>query len=85
MGAWKDILIDMDNAMLEQQAIDDWNRYEMERDEAIERRREIMQRAWDLHRAGRKLVQFFPEVGQINFQISAQYRAEARQIRRDWR
>jgi len=85
MGAWKDILIDMDNAMLEQQAIDDWNRYEMERDEAIERRREIMQRAWDLHRAGRKLVQFFPEVGQINFQISAQYRAEAREIRRDWR
>lgn len=85
MGAWKDMLIDMDNAMLEQQALDDWNRYEMERDEAIERRREIMQRAWDLHRAGRKLVQFFPEVGQINFQISAQYRAEARQIRRDWR
>ena len=81
MGAWKDMLIDMQD----QQAQDDWNRYEMERDEAIERRREIMQRAWQLHRAGRKLAQFFPDIGNINLQISAQYRAEARQIKRDWR
>ena len=63
---------------------DDWNRYEMERDEAIERRREIMQRAWQLHRAGRKLAQFFPDIGNINLQISAQYRLEARQIKRDY-
>lgn len=81
MGAWKDMLIDMQD----QQAQDDWNRYEMERDEAIERRREIMKRAWQLHRAGRKLAQFFPDIGNINLQISAQYRAEAREIRRNWR
>ena len=85
MGAWKDILIDMDNAMLEQQALDDWNRYEMERDEAIERRREIMQRAWDLYRFGRKAAGLFPQVAQVNFEIASQYREEARQIRRDWR
>ena len=81
MGVWKDMLIDMQD----QQAQDDWNRYEMERDEAIERRREIMQRAWQLHRAGRKLAQFFPDVGSINLQISAQYRAEALQIKRAWK
>ena len=81
MGAWKDILIDMQD----QQAADDWHRYEMERDEAIERRREIMQRAWKLHRVGMKLAKFFPDIGQINLQIASQYRAEARQIRRDWR
>jgi hypothetical protein len=81
MGVWKDMLIDMQD----QQAQDDWNRYEMERDEAIERRREIMKRAWQLHRAGQKLAQFFPDIGNINLQISAQYRAEARQIKRDWR
>jgi hypothetical protein len=85
MGAWKDMLIDMDNAMLEQQALDDWNRYEMERDEAIERRREIMQRAWDLYRFGRKAAGLFPQVAQVNFEIASQYREEARQIRRDWR
>ena len=81
MGAWKDMLIDMQD----QQAQDDWNRYEMERDDAIARRREIVLRAWQLHRAGRKLAQFFPDIGNINLQISAQYRAEARQIKRDWR
>lgn len=81
MGVWKDMLIDMQD----QQAQDDWNRYEMERDEAIERRREVVQRAWQLHRAGRKLAQFFPDIGNINLQISAQYRAEAREIRRNWR
>mgnify|MGYP006186235963 FL=1 len=80
MGAWKDMLIDMQD----QQAQDDWNRYEMERDEAIERRREIMQLAWQFHRAGRKLA-CFPDIGNINLQISAQYRAEARQIKRDWK
>lgn len=81
MGAWKDILIDMQD----QQAADDWYRYEMERDEAIARRREIVQRAWQLHRAGMKIKRFFPEIGDINLQIAAQYRAEARQIKRDWR
>ena len=81
MGVWKDMLIDMQD----QQAQDDWNRYEMERDEAIERRREIMQRAWQLHREGMKLKRFYPEIGNNNLQISAQYRAEARQIKRDWR
>ena len=81
MGVWKDMLIDMQD----QQAQDDWNRYEMERDEAIARRREIMMRAWQLHRAGRKLAQFFPDIGNINLQISAQYRLEARQLKRAWR
>lgn len=85
MGAWKDILIDMENAMLEQQAADDWNRYEMERDDANERRREIMQRAWDLYRFGRKAAGLFPQVAQVNFEIATQYREEARQIKRDWR
>jgi len=81
MGAWKDILINMQD----QQALDDWNRYEMERDEALERRREIIQRAWKLHRVGMKLAKFFPDIGQINLHIASQYRADARQIRRDWR
>jgi hypothetical protein len=81
MGAWKDILTNMQD----QQAADDWNRYEMERDEALEHRREIIQRAWKLHRVGMKLAKFFPDIGQINLQIASQYRAEARQIRRDWR
>lgn len=81
MGAWKDILIDMQD----QQAADDWCRYEVERDEAIARRREILTRAWQLHRAGMKLAKFFPDIGNINLQIAAQYRAEAREIRRHWR
>lgn len=85
MGAWKDMLIDADNALADQQAAEDWYRYEMERDEAIKRRREIMQQAWKLHRAGMKLAKFFPEIGQINLELAAQYRAEAREIRRDWR
>jgi hypothetical protein len=81
MGAWKDMLIDMQD----QQATDDWCRYEVERDEAIARRREILTRAWQLHRAGQKLVKFFPEVGQINLVLAAQYRAEAREIRSHWK
>ena len=81
MGVWKDMLIDMQD----QQAQDDWNRYEMERDEAIERRREIMKRAWQLHRAGMKIRQLFPAIGAINLQIASGYRAEARQIKRDWK
>lgn len=81
MGAWKDILIDMQD----QQAADDWCQYEMERDEAMERRREILTRAWQLHRVGMKLAKFFPDIGNINLQIAAQYRAEAREIRRHWR
>ena len=81
MGAWKDILIDMQD----QQAADDWCRYEVERDEAFARRREILTRAWQLHRVGQKLAKFFPDIGNINLQIAAQYRAEAREIRRHWR
>ena len=81
MGVWKDMLIDMQD----QQAQDDWNRYEMERDEAIERRREIMKRAWQLLRAGMKIRQLFPAIGAINLQIASGYRAEARQIKRDWK
>lgn len=81
MGAFKNMLIDMQD----QQAADDWYRYEMERDEAIARRREIVQRAWQLHRAGMKIKRVFPEIGNINLQIAAEYRAEARQIKRDWR
>ena len=64
---------------------DDWNRYEMERDEAIERRREALTQAWKLHRAGMKIRQFFPEIGAINLQIASGYRAEARQIKQDWK
>jgi hypothetical protein len=81
MGAWKDMLIDMQD----QQAADDWCRYEVERDEAIARRREILARAWQLHRAGMKLAKFFPDIGNINLQIAAQYRAEAREIRSHWK
>ena len=81
MGYFKNMMIDLE----EQRATDDWCRYEVERDEAMERRRAILTRAWKLHRAGMKLVQFFPEVGQINLQIAAQYRAEAREIRSHWR
>lgn len=67
------------------QSQDDWFRYEMERDDALARRREVLQRAWQLHRAGMKLKKFFPDIGEINIQIAAQYRAEARQIRHHWR
>jgi len=67
------------------QTQDDWYRYEMERDDALARRREATLRAWQLHRAGMKIKRFFPEIGDINLQIAGQYRAEARQIRRDWR
>ena len=38
MGAWKDVLIDMQD----QQAADDWHRYEMERDDVLTRRRELI-------------------------------------------
>lgn len=75
------MLIDMQD----QQAADDWCRYEVERDEAIARRREILARAWQLHRAGMKLAKFFPDIGNINLQIAAQYRAEAREIRSHWK
>lgn len=81
MGAWKEMLIDMQD----QQAADDWCRYEMERDEAIARRREIIQRAWDLYRFGRKAAGWFPEVARVNFEIANQYRAEAREIRSHWK
>lgn len=81
MGAWKEILIDMQD----QQAVDDWCRYECERDTALARRREILIRARQLQTAGQKLVKFFPEVGQVNLILAAQYRAEARQIKEDYR
>jgi hypothetical protein len=77
MGAWKDMLIDMQD----QQAADDWHRYEMERDDALTRRRELIQRAW-----GRmKLRQFFPDLGNFNIALAAEFRAEAREIRSHWR
>lgn len=81
MGAWKEILIDMQD----QQAADDWCRYEMERDDALARRREILIRARQLQTAGQKLVRFFPEVGRVNLILASQYRQEARQIRSDYR
>ena len=83
MGAWKEMLIEQDYAS--QQAADDWCRYEVERDEAMERRRKILARAWQLHRAGMKLAKFFPDIGNINLQIAAQYRAEALELKRHWR
>ena len=83
MGAWKDIMIEQDFAS--QQAADDWCRYEMERDEAIARRRELVTRAWQLHRVGTRLARLFPDIGSINLQIAEQFRAEAREIRRHWR
>lgn len=81
MGAWKDILIDMQD----QQAADDWCRYEIERDEAWERRRELVTHAWQLHRVGKKLARFFPDIGKNNLQIAAQFRAEALELKRHWR
>jgi hypothetical protein len=32
-----------------------------------------------------KIRKFFPEVGEVNIQIAAQFRAEAREIRSHWR
>lgn len=81
MGAWKEILIDMQD----QQAADDWCRYEMERDDALARRREILIRARQLQTAGQKLVRFFPEIGRVNLILASQFRQEARQIRSDYR
>jgi hypothetical protein len=81
MGAWKDVLIDMQD----QQAADDWHRYEMERDDALSRRRELIQRAWGLHRGGMKLRRFFPDLGNFNISLAAEFRAEAREIRSHWR
>lgn len=83
MGAWKDMLIEQDFAS--QQAADDWCRYEMERDEAMERRRELVTRAWKHHRVGKKLARFFPDIGKNNLQIAAQFRAEALELKRHWR
>ena len=81
MGAWKDMLIDMQD----QQAADDWHREEMERDDALSRRRELIQRAWGLHRGGIKLRRFFPDLGNFNIALAAEFRAEAREIRSHWR
>ena len=83
MGAWKDMMIEQDFAA--QQAAEDWCRYEMERDDALARRREILIRARQLQTAGQKLVRFFPEVGRVNLILASQYRQEARQIREDYR
>ena len=81
MGAWKDILIDMQD----QQAADDCCRYEVERDEVIARRRELVTRAWQLHRINKKLTRLYPDISNINSQIVEQYRAEALELKRHWR
>lgn len=67
------------------QSQDDWYRYEMERDDALARRREALIHARQLQTVGQKLVKFFPELGRVNLILAAQYRAEARQIREDYR
>lgn len=85
MGAWKDMLIDADNAMADRQVAEDWYRYEMERDDAISRRRELITRARKLQTTGLKLRRFFPDLGGFNLALAAEFRAEAREIRRDWR
>jgi hypothetical protein len=71
--------------MQDQQAADDWHRYEMERDDALARRRELIRRAWGLHRGGMKLRRFFPDLGNFNISLAAEFRAEAREIRSHWR
>lgn len=85
MGAWKDMLIDADNALADQQAAEDWYRYEMERDDAISRRRELITRARKLQTTGLKMLPFFSDLGGFNLALAAEFRAEARQIKRDWR
>lgn len=67
------------------QSQDDWYRYEMERDDALARRREILLRARQHQTVGQKLLRFFPEIGQLNLILASQYRQEARQIREDYR
>lgn len=85
MGAWKDMLIDMDNALMDRQAAEDWYRYEMERDDAISRRRELIMQARKLQTTGLKMLPFFYDLGGFNLALAAEFRAEARAIRRDWR
>ena len=85
MGAWKDMLIDADNAMADRQVAEDWYRYEMERDDQIARRRELITRARKLQNTGLKLRRFFPDLGEFNLALAAEFRAEALQIKRDWR
>jgi hypothetical protein len=84
MGAWKDYLIDLDNAAYQQQQ-DDWNRYEMERDDALARRRELVERAWGLHRSGMKMRNIYPDLGMFNINLAASFREEARQIKADYK
>ena len=79
------MLIDADNAMAGQQAAEEWYRYEMERDDQIARRRELITRARELQRTGLKMRKFFPDLGDFNIALAAEFRAEAREIRRDWR
>ena len=64
---------------------DDWYRYEMERDDQIARRRELITRARKLQTTGLKLRRFFPDLGEFNFALAAEFRAEAREIRSHWR
>ena len=64
---------------------DDWYRYEMERDDQLARRRELIMRARTLQTTGLKLRRFFPDLGEFNFALAAEFRAEALAIRRDWR
>lgn len=72
-------------ALLEQTAQDDWYRYQMERDDALDRRHRLIVQARKLHRAGIKAIRFLPEVAMVNIAVAAEYRAEARRIRQEWR
>jgi hypothetical protein len=51
----------------------------------LTRSRELIQRAWGLHRGGMKLRRFFPDLGNFNISLAAEFRAEAREIRSHWR
>ena len=64
---------------------DDWYRYEMERDDQIARRRELITRARKLQNTGLKLRRFSHDIGEFNLALAAEFRAEARQIRQDYR
>lgn len=79
------MLIDADNAMADQQAAEDWYRYEMERDDQISRRRELITKARQLQTKGLKMRRFFHDLGEFNLTLAAEFRAEARQIRKDYR
>jgi len=64
---------------------DDWYRYQMERDDALERRHHLIVQARKLHRVGIKVSRFLPEIASVNIAVAAEYRAEARRVRHEWR